>query len=88
MNLCFAVAQNEVPVDIFLELHDALVLETAMYNAHIWCHYKGWALKIRIGNLDRDESACTWGECCTEAYKRMAGFVIVKITNGETIRKW
>ena len=60
-NLCFAVAQNEFWIDIVLQLQNSLVSETARYNAHIWRHYIGWGLKIRIDNLDKDESACTWG---------------------------
>ena len=60
MNLCFAVPWNEVPVDIYLELHYVLVSETIRYNAHIWCHYIGWALKFCIDDLDKDESAFIW----------------------------
>ena len=67
MNLCFAVARNEVPVDIVFEIHDALVSETARYNACIWCHYIGWDLNICIGNLDKYEFASTWGGCYRNA---------------------
>ena len=80
MNMCFGVARNEVPVDIVLELHDALVSETLRSNACIWCQYIGWVLKICVDNLDKDECTCTWGECCTDACKIKASFVIVKLT--------
>ena len=87
-NLCFAVTKNEVPADIVLELHDELVSETSIYDSHIWCHYIGWDLKICIDNLEKDESACTWRECCTKACKIMHIVGIVEIINSETIRKY
>ena len=83
MNLCLAVARNEVLVDTVLELHDASESETVRYNARLRCHYIGWALKIRIDDLDKDKYDCTWLECCTEAWKKMASVGIVRITNGE-----
>ena len=58
-NLQFAVARNDVLVDIVLEIHDALVSKTAIYNARIWCHYISWYLNIFIDNLDKDESTFT-----------------------------
>ena len=51
-------------------------------------HYIGWYFNIRIGNFDEDKYIFTWGECCTEACKRMASVGVVKISNVETIRKW
>ena len=70
MNLCLGLARNEVPVDTVLEIHDASELETARYNARIWCHYISWALKICIGNLDKDKYDCIWLEFCTKACKK------------------
>ena len=52
MNLCFVLEQNEVPVDIVIELHGTSVSKTVIYNAHIWCHYIGWALNIQIFFID------------------------------------
>ena len=75
MNLCLGLARNEVPVDTVLEIHDASELETARYNARIWCHYIGWSLKICIDDLDKVESDCTWLDCCTDACKK--GLVLV-----------
>ena len=69
MNLCFSVACYEVLVDIVIELHDASVSETEIYNTRIQCHYIGWVLNICNDNLDKDEYASTWGECCTKACK-------------------
>ena len=77
-----------MPVDIVLKIQDALLLETARYNARIWCHYIGWDLKIFIDDLDKYEFDCTWGECCTKVCKRIASVGIVNITNSEKNCKW
>ena len=61
MNLCFAVARYEVLVDIVIELHDASVSETEIYNTRIQCHYIGWVLNICNDNLEKDEYYSTWG---------------------------
>ena len=65
--MCFVVARNEVPVDIVLKLNNSSLSETARYNACIWFHYIGWGLNICIGNLDKYESASTWGGCYRNA---------------------
>ena len=40
----FSVANNVVPVEDILEMHnfDYTLTETARYNARIWLHYIAW----------------------------------------------
>ena len=88
INLCFEVTWNEVPVDIVFDLCNALVSETARYNARIWCHYIGFSLKIRIDNFYKEDYACTWGWVFHQVMQIMASVGMDKITNSEIIRKF
>ena len=50
MNLCFSVANNVVPVEYIIEMHnvDGTITEAGRYSERIWCHYIVWDLKIRL----------------------------------------
>ena len=61
-NMCFSVANNVVPVEDTLGMHnfDYTLTETARYNARIWFHYTVWALNIGLQWFYLDEMFHSW----------------------------
>ena len=53
MNSSFSVANNKVPVEDIIEMHNIenTLTKEARYNARITCHYIAWTLKIFLGFL-------------------------------------
>ena len=73
MNFCFAVANNVLPVEGILEMHnfDNAVTEAACYNTSIWCHDISRDLKIFLENLIEVNKRFTWMKCFTQGCRKM-----------------
>ena len=54
INFCFYVANNVVPVEYILEMHnvDDTLTKSERYNARIWYHYISWDIKVRLDHLN------------------------------------
>ena len=74
MNFCFAVANNVVPVEDILEIHNVedTLTEEARYNTSIWCHKIPGVLKICMDNLTDVNNGFTWMKCFTQGCHEMA----------------
>ena len=74
MNLCFAVANNVVPDEDILDMHniDNMITESEMHGARIWFHCIAWALKICLENLNQLNNGFTWMKYFTQGCHKMS----------------
>ena len=87
INSCFYVANNVVPVEDVMNMHnvDNNLTESERHNVRIWCHYIVRDLKIRLENLNEVKNGFTWIKCFTQGCHNMSKVVIFKIINGKTV---
>ena len=89
MDLYFYVANNVVPVEDILDMHnvDDVITEEESYNAGIWCYYIAWDLKICLVDLNEVNNSFTCMDFFTQVCHKITKSGIFEIINGRRCKK-